>query len=143
MRLILILFVATIAVGCILSDDYGSLRIQAPSGEEFYFRRQTRGLNYDALSLSSNPNVCVKPDPDNALIFRSLGPVEVFYKFEGNELHLYKMSTVDLPKNFSKTIKLVLHDITNPEFIALRKSYADKGLEISTVPLNPKLSCWN
>lgn len=146
MKLIPVLLLAMIIMGCGRGSDYGDyglLKIQAPNGEEFYFRREARGLNYDALSLSKDSNVCAKPDPDNALIFRSVGPVEVFYRFEGNDLHLYKMSPVDVPKNFSNTIKLVLHDITNPEFIALHKSYADRGLEISDVPLNPKLTCWN
>lgn len=145
MRLIPILLLALIVTGCGRERDYadyGTLRIEAPNGEEFYFRREMRGLNYDALSLSKDSNFCSKPNPDNALIFRSLGPVIVFYRFKGNELHLYKMSEVDVPKNFSNTIKLVLHDITNLEYIALRQTYADKGLEMSDVPMNPQLNCW-
>ena len=143
MRIILVvLFLAMITAGCgIFGSGYGLVKIQAPNGEEFYFRREVRGLNYEALSLSTNSNVCAKPDPDKALVFHAYTPV-VFYRFDGNELHLYKMSTVDVPKNFSNTIKLVLHDITNPEFMALEKNYAEKGLEASKVPVDPKLSCW-
>ncbi len=145
MRLIPMLLLALTLTGCGKGRDYadyGLLKIQAPNGEEFYFRREMRGRNYDSLSLSNEPNACAKPDPDNALAFDSEGPVRVFYSFKGNELHLYKMSPVGAPKNFSNTIKLVLHDITNLEYIDLLESYKGKGLEISDVPINPALICW-
>lgn len=146
MRFLSVFIVTALAVtGCrnTRSDnsDYGLLKIQAPSGEEFYFRRQMRGRNYDALSLSSNPNFCSEPSPDNALIFQGMGPIEVFYRFEGNELHLYKMQEVNTPKSFSKDVKLVFHELTNQQFIDLRKSYASRGLQISDVSVNNELSC--
>ena len=142
MRIIpILLLLAVMVVGCgMWSGNYGRVTIEAPNGEKFYFRRQVRG-NFEALALSADSNVCAKPDPAKALIFRAYTPV-VFYRFEGNELHIYKMSTVDVPTNFSKTIRLVLHDITNPEFIALRTTHTEKGLEASEVPVDTKLSCW-
>ncbi len=143
-----IIFVAVLTVsGCGKvgrdGSNYGLLKIQAPNGEEFFFRRQVRGWNYDALSLSKNPNHCAEPDPANALIFIGMGPIEVFYKFEGNQLHLYKMQEVNSPKDFSTDVKFVFHELTNQQYIELRETYASKGLNISNVYINSELSCSN
>ncbi|MDM7921187.1 MAG: hypothetical protein QUS14_02715 [Pyrinomonadaceae bacterium] len=140
-------FFAIALTGCGVGDlggsQYGLLRTQAPSGEVFYFRREARGLNHDTLSLSKNSDFCAEPDPNNSLIFTGLGPVTVFYKFAGDELHLYLTSKVDVPAHFSNSTKPVFHKINNLKFIELRESYAEKGLRITEVPLDPKLSCPN
>lgn len=145
MRLIPILLIAISLIGCVTpsGSDYGLLRIQAPNGEEFYFRREMRGRNYDSLALSKDSDPCTQPDPDHAVIWRGMGPSITFYRFEGNELHLYEMEDLVIPPNFSKTIKVIIHQITNPQYNALRESYAEKGLAISDVPLNSKQICWN
>ena len=123
-----------------MSDDYGVQLIQSPNGEKLYFRRDTRGLNYDSLSLSRNSNYCAEPDPNEAVIFNGHGDQPVFYKFEGNTLHIFDGGYIKMPPHFSDKVSVVVHKISNPEYIALEQNYQKKGLERSEVPANLKCS---
>jgi hypothetical protein len=128
-------------VNCGFGTEYGVKTIISPKGEKFYFRRVVRGRNYDTLALSANSNYCAEPDPATAVIFHGLGPIFVFYRFEGDELHIYDSGRVDSPPNFSPKTKVVLHKISNPQFIEMRETYAAKGFEISEVPIDKTLLC--
>ncbi len=139
--LILILLLQGIPTSsCIFDSKYGLTAIESPSGEKFYFRREVRGLNYDSLSLSTSSDYCSEPDPSNAFIFHIIQPT-VFYKFEGNELHLYTTAPTETPPNFSDKTKVIQHDLNNPEFLAMSENYKDRGLEIIEPPIDKSLFC--
>jgi hypothetical protein len=135
--IILIVFTGS----CGLRTEYGLNTIKSPNGEKFYFRRAARGLNYDTLTLSKNSDYCAEPDPNTTLIFHGLGPKTIFYKFVGDELHIYDVASVEMPRNFSEKVKVIINQISNPQFIAMGNNYKEKGLEKSDVPINNTLFC--
>lgn len=108
--------------------------IESPSGKKLYFRREVRGMNYDSLSLSKDSNYCSKPDPQTSLIFHSIGP-HPFYKFNGEELHIYTMSDVTKPPKLVNGIELVLHKLTNQQSIGMKEKYREMGLQSADVPI--------
>lgn len=91
-------------------------------------------MNYDSLSLSADSNYCSKPDPQTSLIFRSLDP-HAFYKFNGEELHIYTMSDVTKPPELADGIGLVLHKLTNQQSIGMKERYLEMGLQSVDVPI--------
>src|SRR6185369_16343361 len=100
--------------GCATYRDVGMLTLNCPNGEKLYFRREVRGLNYDALALIKDEDYCAQPDPNKAIIFTSLDH-DVLYKFVGNELHIYTMSDVRKGRTFSDKVSVILHTLTNQE----------------------------
>lgn len=139
--LILSFFAAGCDFGSGFGPEYGVSEIKSPGGETLYFRREVKGRNYDALSLSKDPDYCSEPDPNEALIFRGMGPITIYYEFKGEELHLYSAGETNKPRNFSERVKLVVHDISNPEYIELNDNYRERGLEKLDVPINKSLPC--
>src|SRR5689334_10162376 len=135
-RKLIALILPLLAAGCGFGTEYGVSPIKSPGGEILYFRREVRGRNFDALSLSKNPNYCSKPDPDEAIIFRGMGPFTVFYKFVGDELHLYSIEELKVPRHFSERVKVIIHNVTNPEHIQMHDDYQKMGLEKLDVPIN-------
>lgn len=142
MKEILLTLITVMNFGCSdLSSQYGMREVKSPSGEAFYFRREARGLNFDSLSLTKNSDHCREPDPATDIIFSGLGPVQLFYKFVDNELHLYLSIPVKVPNKFSEETKIVQHELSNPEFIFMKENYESKGLEITEIPLDRTLAC--
>jgi hypothetical protein len=142
MKGILLAVIAILNFGCSdFSSQYGMLMIESPAGEKLYFRREARGLNFDSLALTKNPDHCRKPDPSTDIIFKGLDPNVLFYKFQDNELHLYIDIPTNVPDNFLEKTKIVQHEITNPKFLFLKENYKSEGLEMVDVKLNESLTC--
>lgn len=124
-----------------MSSSYGLFIVESPSGERLYFRREARGLNYDALSLSANPDYCSEPNAENDFIFVGLGPTHLFYKFEDDELHLYLVNVAKTPDKFSGKTKVIQHQLNNLEFLAMKENYKSKGLALLDISINDTLKC--
>ena|SRR5215216_4043837 len=142
MKEILLAVMAMLNFGCAdLFSQYGMRMVESPSGEKLYFRREARGLNFDSLVLTKNPDHCREPDPSHDIVFFGLGPIHVFYKFEENRLHLYLTNLVDVPDKFSDKTQIVQHKLSNPEFIFMKENYKTDGLGLIDVPLDKALTC--
>jgi hypothetical protein len=142
MKEILLTLMAMLNLGCQdLSSQYGMREVRSPNGEVFYFRREARGLNFDSLALTKSRDYCREPDPSTDIVFSGLGPVYLFYKFNGNELHLYLSVPVKVPDTFADRTKIIQHELSNPEFMFLKQNYESKGLEIADIQLDEALTC--
>ncbi len=138
--LLLLILVMTNSACPDMSSSYGLFVVESPNGEKLYFRREARGLNYDSLSLSQNQDYCSEPDASSDFIFAE-SATTLFYKFEGNELHIYLTVLAKTPSNFSAETKVVQHKLNNLEFLAIKENYKNKGLELLDVSLNEMLTC--
>ena len=136
-----LLFVTLGLVSCVkLSPKYGSVTLRSPTAGELYFKREVRGLNYDVVALSTNPDCCVEANPRSDFIFGS-DPLPMYYSFEDNTLNLFLTSVVTSPSNFQSSVKVVQHHLSPSEFADLQKSFKDRGLELLDVPIDEKLRC--
>jgi hypothetical protein len=136
-----ILLLTWVFTGCgVGGSTYGIFALETPKDGTLYFRREARGLNYDALFLTANKDVCAKPDDSKEIRFIESG-TRLFYKFDGYDLHLYVSIIPTVPTQFTNKPRIIFHQITNPEFINLRETYASKGFQFLDVPLNESLKC--
>ena len=61
-----------------LSSQYGMTTISV-DGKQLYFKRETRGLNYDTIVLSPNNNYCSEYNPETDFRFPTLDTI-IYYK---------------------------------------------------------------
>lgn len=137
-----------VAMGCLIcsclgdlnSSLYGRVAIKSPNGEELFFREEARGLSFDQISLSTNKNYCSAPNPSSDIIFQGDG-VPLFYKFEGESLHLYTVEPLKVPENFSSKIKIVVHQLNNLDLVKMKKTYKNDGLSLLDRFYDESLKC--
>lgn len=128
--------------GCNLAEQrYGVRKIESPGGRVLYFRRTVRGLNFDKLVLTPNKDHCSVINPETDIVFRGLGPILVFYRFDSETLKIYLTSAVEVPKGFNEFIAVEQNVISNAEFIRLTDEHKQELLEVSNIELNPALQC--
>jgi hypothetical protein len=137
----LLLLVAVMTISCVdFAPQYGLRKLNLPSGEVYYFRREARGLNFDSLSLVTSSDHCREPNPGTDIIFKGLGPLHLFYRFSDDEMHLYLTTRIEVPPDFSKT-KIVQHELNNGEFMRLLETHKSEGLEMVNVEIDSTLIC--
>jgi hypothetical protein len=49
---------------------FGERMIQLSNGSRMYLKREARGLNFDVVAISSNPDICASANSETDLIFR-------------------------------------------------------------------------
>jgi len=128
--------------GYFLGPQRGILAIESPNGEKLYFHREVEGLNRDQLVLSTDSNYC-SLDPARTIRFLTLQPT-VFYRFEGNDLHLFFPGPIAVPPNFSDKVKVVQHEFEGTEYFPLIENdgYKKKGLELVDVQIDKSIFCY-
>lgn len=72
-----------------------------------YFKREVRGRNYDGLSISGDGNLCNGPSPRTDFFVEGMSPGQVFYKIDGDELHIYSQSAFTPPQSGDFPVKVV------------------------------------
>ena len=116
-----------------LSPAYGIVKVKV-GDREVYFKREARGLSYEALVISPNDSFCGMPDPKSDYIFREQGPLRLYYKVDNNALVLYGTSNATQPEAKNFPVNVVQHELTVLEFDRLERDAARLGflsLEIS------------
>jgi hypothetical protein len=121
-------------------SSYGFSEVSLPNGQKLFFRREARGLNYDSLSITANPDFCASPNLDEDITFPSIGAV-VFHRFNEGRLVIYVISPPQIPKESPLKDVVTIQKITNPEFLNLKETYKERGLELADVPLDESLKC--
>lgn len=102
---------AVINTTCVdLSSEYGIRPVVSSSGAKLYFRREARGLNYDAISLTENDDYCSDRNPRTDYLFGKSGDT-IYYKFEGDTLHLFVGTPAKVPPSYSRKIVVVQHKL--------------------------------
>ncbi len=90
------------------SSQYGIVKISV-GNKQLYFKRVVRGLNHDAIILSTDENYCAEYNPESDYNFISIDDA-IFYKIDRGVLYLlegnptiqgypYKSHIIP-PKNF-------------------------------------------
>ena len=142
LKIVLVAFILTFGSLSSRCDEanrtFGMLELKYPNGEKVYFRREARGLNFDSLTLSRDPNHCRVPDNTSDIIFKGLGPIHLFYPFEGDNLHLYLTNPVTIPPVL-KNLNIIQHGLTNQQYLAFSKNHKSEGLEFLDIPLDERL----
>jgi hypothetical protein len=116
-------------------SQFGTVAIPMPNGVVIYGRRESRGLNYDVLSLSPNPNPCATANPETDYIFRYDGS-PLYLGHGQNDLTVYRYGSVEVPKSQLPSATINLKHLTFDEFQSVRESYQKKNIEKLDVPLN-------
>lgn len=101
-----------------------------------YFKREVRGLNYDALAISLNSEACIKANPQSDYIFRVQGPITLFYKVDDNTLELYGRFTAAPPESVNFPVNIVQHELSLLEFEQIKERADQLGLKPLEVQIN-------
>jgi hypothetical protein len=108
------------------SPEYAISKLQLPNGQTIYFKREVRGINgnYDVVAISANGDPCTSMNRDNDYAINDCP--SVYYKLEGNTLHLYFWTASGSPTK--PPVQLVNHEINNMDFDAFKRSYLSQGI---------------
>jgi hypothetical protein len=117
-----------------INTTNGILGLTTTLGKKIYFKREIRGRNFDEIALSGNGDLCSKPTPQRDFIFPESSPT-IFFKFEGETLHLYLSALAQEPRESSIKINIMQHFLTNPEYIQMLEEHSKYGLTVLDVPI--------
>lgn len=110
-NLVLLVIVFLMQQGCYIDfEDRGPRRDirQISVGRiSVYFKREIRGRNYDGLSISGDGDLCNGPSPRTDFFVEGMSPGQVFYKVDGDELHIYSQSRFTPPQSDGFPVKIV------------------------------------
>jgi hypothetical protein len=119
-----------------LKPQRGIVTIPLEGGRAVYFKREARGLSFDVLVLSPDPDPCRVANPAVDDVFTSQGPQTVYYKIEGGKLQVYSASRVTRAKASDSGNAIEHHLLEAPDYLAVSETYEQKGLTKLSVPLN-------
>jgi len=141
LALISLLPITLAACSVDMSSDYGVVAVKVANNREVYFKREVRGLSYDTLVISTNRSPCVMPNAESDYIYPVIGPLELYYKTEGDSLILYGRFKADPPKNDTFTVKIVQNEIDPSEFFAIKSKTDELGLKPLKVEIDKNIKC--
>jgi hypothetical protein len=131
----LTLFISCLALivlsACSVPDfasEYAISKLDLPNGKTVYFKREVRGINgnYDVVAISPNSDPCASVNDDTDYCICAWREF-VYYKLDGDTLHLYYATTDHVPaKPFP--IKVVNHEINVMKLDEFKRSYAAQGI---------------
>ena len=117
-NLLLLTIVVLLQQGCYLDfEDRGprfDIRQISVGQRSVYFKRELGGRNYEGLSISSDGNLCNGPSPRTDFFLDSLTIGKVFYKVEGDELHIYSHIAFTPPQTDIFPVKIVQNEYPPP-----------------------------
>ena len=116
-------------------SQFGTVAITMSNGIVIYARRESRGLNYDVLSLSPNANPCATANPETDYIFRYDGSPLYLGHGQG-DLTVYRYGSVEIPKSPPTSVTVNVKHLTFDEFQSVRESYQKRNIEKLEVLLN-------
>ena len=109
------------------SSEYAIAKLELPNGKTIYFKREARGItgNYDVLAISANGDPCASANRDTD--YRISECESIYYKLEGDTLHLYYATAGDPPaKNFP--VKVVNNEINIMKVDEFKRNYSSQGI---------------
>ena len=114
-------------------SQFGTVAIPLGSGKVIYARREGRGLNYDVLALSPDPNPCAHANPQTDYVFRYDGtPLYVTQTQAG--LEVYRYGSVESPRSESISMDVNIKRLTFEGFQSLEKTYQERNIRKLEVP---------
>ena len=124
------------------SFSYGMTTIVMPDGTKVYFKREVGWLDHDLWVVSPSNDLCHMPNPDTDYRFRQMGPIDPFYKVEGNSLLLFiRGSAAESPKSGSFPINIIQKEVDPLDYLQLKKDPGKLGLKELDVRIDENLKC--
>lgn len=124
-----------------LRPRYRVVEINLPGGQHAYFKREMRGLNYDGVTLSSDPRPCVPPNEGVDYVFKSLDPLPIFWKVDGATLHIYSGNVPTMPPSNKFSVDVIHHELAADELRELAKEPGTRGLTKLDIALDDQSRC--
>lgn len=124
-----------------LKPQFGVIAVAGEDGRQFYFKREVRGLSYDVLAISLDPNPCSSANSTTDYVFTAQGPHTVYYRIDAGKLRVFSAPPVKVPETPQGDF-VEAHLLEAPDFLELRDDYERRGLTKVDVPLNvPDRTC--
>jgi len=125
-----------------MSPEYSVSSIRLTSGRELFFKREVRGVtgNYDVIAISADGNPCRSYDPETDYCICT-GEDRVYYKAEGDTLHLFYSTSTSAPKSFPFQLLVENHDVHPMEREKFKQEYERMGITRLDMPINPMIKC--
>ncbi|HJQ24165.1 MAG TPA: hypothetical protein VKA60_09645 [Blastocatellia bacterium] len=120
--------------------EYGVTSVNI-NGQELYFKRARRGLDYDLLILSPNKDHCAIENPEADYRFEGFTPNAIYYKVEGNSLQLYSQTQLLKPEKVHDKVKVLHFHMSPSDAAEMSERYKDKGLALLKVDVDQSLTC--
>lgn len=142
----LLALVQSVAFGVVLcscqdwSPHFGLLTLKSSQGTDVFIRREVSGPNHDLLIISANGDVCTVPDPQKDYVIDN-GSDALFYRLEGETLHLYGTGSREIKGEFRLPVTLQYHEINITKWDQFRDTASEQGLKRLAVELDAKLKC--
>jgi hypothetical protein len=124
------------------APQYSISKLDLPNGKAIYFKREVRGLlgNYDVVAISPNGDPCASVNSDNDYCICS-DREYVYYKLDGDTLHLYYATANSAPKKNNFPLKVVNHDINIMRVDEFKRTYAKDGITRLELPVDDTKKC--
>src|SRR6266542_1087224 len=129
--------------GCHAADfrsEYAVARVDLRNGQSIYFKREVRGINgdYDVVAISPNGDPCASVNDDTDYCICSWREY-VYYKLDGDTLHLYYATANHAPIKQPFPIKVVNHEVAPIDAQDFKRKYSGMGitrLDLAVSPAN-------
>lgn len=118
--------------GCGTSDfapEYALAKLELPNGRAIFFKREVRGINgnYDVVAISPNADPCVSVNDDTDYCICSWREY-IYYKLEGETLHLYYATADHSPAKHEFPVRVVNHEIHPKDAEQFKRTYSERGI---------------
>ena len=125
-----------------LSPEYSVSSIRLSNGREIFFKREVRGItgSYDVIAISADGDPCRSYDrqTDYCICTSTDG---VYYKTEGDTLHLFYSTSTSAPERFPFQIIVENHEVHPMEREKFKQEYQKMGITRLDLLINPKIKC--
>jgi hypothetical protein len=125
-----------------LPPEYSVSSIRLSNGREIFFKREVRGItgSYDVIAISADGDPCRSYDrqTDYCICTSTDG---VYYKTEGDTLHLFYSTSTSAPERFPFQIIVENHEVHPMEREKFKQEYQKMGITRLGLPIDPKIKC--
>ena len=124
------------------ASQYSISKLDLPNGKAIYFKREVRGItgNYDVVAISPNGDPCASVNDDTDYCICSWREY-VYYKLDGDTLHLYYATADHAPTKTVFPIKVVNHEINIMKVDEFKRTYAKDGITRLDLPVDDAHKC--
>jgi len=125
-----------------LSPEYSVSSIRLSNGREIFFKREVRGItgSYDAIAISADGDPCHSYDRQTDYCICT-STDRVYYKAEGDTLHLFYSTSTSAPERFPFQIIVEKHEVHPMEREKFKQEYQKMGITRLDLPIDPKIKC--
>ena len=124
------------------SSEYAIETVKLSTGQPIYFKREVRGINgnYDVVAISTSNDPCKSYDEKTDYCICS-DRRYVYYKVEGEKIHLYGATANRSPARFPVNLKIENHEIQPLDREKFVADYDKQGITRLSLEIKPENKC--